>query len=235
MHMMFTSASRTKITLTQAGTAYLSFSPLTGLVYTMALVIHTRSLYLYCSLTALVLLLLTFVFTTPREALANLTQHVAGNLLSLSSSSTCPNPYLTTSNPHTSLSHVVEPLPSSAECVQVPTASDDFTVVACRHKSYCNALDLTITRKDASSCKEVEDNMRDSPVSDDTSLTTIVRQTLGPDAFMVVTDGGERIARYVPDAYLEGCSYQFSLRFDNAGPLSLQIWHHYDHYFSYCE
>ncbi|KAH7104542.1 hypothetical protein BKA62DRAFT_692573 [Auriculariales sp. MPI-PUGE-AT-0066] len=126
-------------------------------------------------------------------------------------------------------------LPTSAICKVLPTVSDDFEVTACRQDSYCNALDLIITRKSASQCSEIEEQMRKQPVSSDPKLSDFVRGSLGPDGFMIVVDGAERMARYVPDAYLGGCSYRFSLRFNNAGPMSLQIWHHYETYFSYWE
>ena len=65
--------------------------------------------------------------------------------------------------------------------------------------------------------------MKKVAVSHDSGLTKWVRDNLGPDGFMVVVDGSERLVRFQPDRYLGNCEYLFALRFNNAGPINLQV------------
>ena len=194
-----------------------------------------RLFYLVTGLLGLVFLS-SLSLSAPRATVSQLGHQLADNVVGLAASaSTCPNPYVSTTNAPTSLSAVTTGLPSSAECTTLPTVSDEFTVSACRHSADCSALDIIITRTDKQLCDQVEQDMLAKPVSDDNKLTSFVRNSLGPDGFMLVADGAERMARYMPDAYIGGCSYRYSLRFNNAGPVSVQIWAHYATYFSYCE
>ncbi|EJD55095.1 hypothetical protein AURDEDRAFT_109564 [Auricularia subglabra TFB-10046 SS5] len=199
-------------------------------------VLHSRPLFLFVAIICVVLLG-SLAFSTPRASVVTLGQQFASGIVSLASNpSTCPNPYAATSNPPAGVAFVAEPLPAGGlTCTSVASEFDDFTVDVCRQPARCNAIDLVIKRTSASHCKAVEDAMREVPVSNDTELTAFVRDQLGPDGFMVLVDGSERLARFQPDAYLGNCAYRFSLRFNNAGPVSLQIHWHYDDYFLYNE
>lgn len=65
--------------------------------------------------------------------------------------------------------------------------------------------------------------MRAVPVSNNSALTAFVRDKLGPDGFMVLVDGSERLTRFQPDEYRDDCQYVYALRFNNAGPVSIQV------------
>ncbi|KZW02626.1 hypothetical protein EXIGLDRAFT_829154 [Exidia glandulosa HHB12029] len=202
--------------------------------------VHSRPLILFVAATCVVLLS-SLAFSSPREHVVALGHQVATGIVNLASapstSNSCPNPYTNTSNPPSGLLWPATPLPlaGTQTCTSVPSASSDFTIMACRQPDLCNAVDIVIKRTSAAHCAQVEEVMRNVPVSNDTEQTAFVRDHLGPDGFMIVVDGSERLARFQPDAYRGNCEYVFRLRFNNAGPVSLQIYWHYEDYFLFNE
>lgn len=63
---------------------------------------------------------------------------------------------------------------------------------------------------------------------DDPEMDAWMRQEVGPDAFMVLTDGAERKATWIPTEYKSGCEYVFAVNPMNGGARSVQLWWHYD-------
>jgi hypothetical protein len=62
----------------------------------------------------------------------------------------------------------------------------------------------------------MEDNIE--PVFNGDNVTRKwIKESLGPDAFLVQVEGAERRVEEVPSRYLGGCEYEFGFELRNAG------------------
>lgn len=116
-----------------------------------------------------------------------------------------------------------EPLPIDHYrqiCKTVPSALPDFSLQVCYENAVCNAFTLRIRRTSEAQCKEEEDGPDPSA---NATLSDWIRRERGPDAFLVRTDGAERIGT-TWSTYEGECAYRFDIRLRNPGSVYLQAW-----------
>ena len=114
---------------------------------------------------------------------------------------------------------------SDLQCQNINSTSPAFSIRACHRPSICGAVDILIERTDPVTCAAAEG--APGTLNNDSSLDEWMRKDVGPDAFMLLTDGAERRAMYKPTAYEPGCKYRFSLRMNNGGPFDVHLWWQY--------
>lgn len=115
---------------------------------------------------------------------------------------------------------------SGYTCNSTASLLSEFTVDICYNDIQCSSIELVIKRTNASACSEMEG--KPGVLLDDPKMDNWMRNEVGPDAFMALTDGAERKVVWLPAEYRQGCEYIFPVRASNGGPLSVQLYWHYD-------
>ncbi|KIO33629.1 hypothetical protein M407DRAFT_231788 [Tulasnella calospora MUT 4182] len=134
----------------------------------------------------------------------------------------CPSPYDVGRPPVTH---------DGQSCEHIPSNNDAFDMELCHQTYTCNEFTFRIRRTNLTACMASEGGPNPSL---DPELSKWIRDTRGPDAFLVRTDGAERYAT-ISDTYEGNCSYAFDIRLKNPGTVYLQVWWTFSNYQAYSE
>ncbi|EJU05038.1 hypothetical protein DACRYDRAFT_104927 [Dacryopinax primogenitus] len=138
--------------------------------------------------------------------------------LSSAISPTCPSP-----------TGPLSPFPSTGyTCQPLTSQNPTFDISLCSYS--CNTFSLHISRP-SSSCSGAE-----WTVSSDPRLDRYIKRFLGPDAFLLRTDGAERGVWNSPTRFSqETCVYEWDVQLRNGGAAWAQVWWEFPNYLSVME